>query len=150
MTGHIHGSPLSLGYFGKPHLPPQAPVQGKPYFLPVAPGVSLGYRRNLGPGAWLVRCADGAGGSWSKGLNAVADDFEDGDGSGVLTFWDAQVRARELVRGKATDATKPITVAEALDEYETTSRPAAAWSPHRGGSGTACRRRCSRARSGSW
>ena len=36
----------------------------------------------------------------------------------VLTFWDAQVRAREMVRGKATDATKPITVAEALDEHE--------------------------------
>ena len=65
-----------------------------------------------------MRCADGAGGSWSKGLDAVADDFEDADGSGVLTFWDAQVRAREMVRGKATDATKPITVAEALDEHE--------------------------------
>ena len=93
-------------------------VRGKPYFLPIAPGINLGYRRNLGPGAWLVRCADGAGGSWSKGLDAVADDFEDADGTAVLTFWDAQVRAREMVRGKATDATKPITVAEALDEHE--------------------------------
>ena len=93
-------------------------VRGKPYFLAIAPGINLGYRRNLGPGAWLVRCADGAGGSWSKGLDAVADDFEDADGTAVLTFWDAQVRAREMVRGKATDATKPITVAEALDEHE--------------------------------
>jgi integrase len=92
-------------------------VRRKPYFVPVAPGVSLGYRRNLGAGAWLVRCADGKGGAWTKGF-AVADDFEDASGEAVLDFWQAQVRARELVRGKHTDAGKPVTVAEALDEYE--------------------------------
>jgi integrase len=92
-------------------------VRRKPYFLPVAPGISLGFRRNLGAGSWLVRCADGKGGSWSK-VFATADDFEDADGNTVLTFWQAQPRARELVRGKHTDAHKPITVAEALDEHE--------------------------------
>ena len=92
-------------------------VRRKPYFVPVAPGVSLGYRRNLGAGAWLVRCADGKGGSWSKGFS-TADDFEDPNGDAVLDFWAAQVRARELVRGKHVDASKPVTVAEALDEYE--------------------------------
>jgi integrase len=88
-------------------------VRRKPYFVSVAPGISLGYRRNLGPGSWLVRCADGKGGAWSKGF-AIADDFEDANGSTTLDFWQAQPRARELVRGKH----KPITVAEALDEYE--------------------------------
>jgi integrase len=92
-------------------------VRRKPYFVPVAPGISLGYRRNAGPGSWLVRCADGKGGAWSKGF-ATADDFEDASGEQVLDFWAAQVRARELVRGKHTDASKPVTVAEALDEYE--------------------------------
>jgi integrase len=92
-------------------------VRRKPYFIAVSAGVSLGFRRNLGPGSWLVRCADGEGGSWTKGF-ATADDFEDADGNTVLDFWAAQVRARELVRGKHTDARKPITVAEALDEYE--------------------------------
>jgi integrase len=92
-------------------------VRRKPYFVPVAPGISLGYRRNLGPGSWLVRCADGKGGAWTKGFS-TADDFEDASGDAVLDFWAAQVRARELVRGKHTDASKPVTVAEALDEYE--------------------------------
>jgi integrase len=91
-------------------------VRRKPYFLPVAPGISLGYRRNLGAGSWLVRCADGKGGSWSKNF-AAADDFEDANGDAVLDFWKAQIRARELVRGKHTDAAKPVTVAEALADY---------------------------------
>jgi integrase len=92
-------------------------VRRKPYFVSVAPGIALGYRRNLGPGAWLVRCADGAGSAWTKGF-AIADDFEDANTGSVLDFWTAQTRARELVRGKASDAYKPITVAEALDDYQ--------------------------------
>ena len=76
-------------------------VRRKPYFVSVAPGISLGYRRNLGPGSWLVRCADGKGGAWTKGF-AIADDFEDADGDTMLDFWTAQTRARELVRGKHT------------------------------------------------
>jgi integrase len=90
-------------------------VRRKPYFLSVGPGISLGFRRNLGPGSWLVRAADGKGGAWTQGF-ATADDFEDAAGD-VLDFWAAQTRARELVRGKASDASKPITVAEALEEY---------------------------------
>ena len=88
----------------------------KPYFVSVAPGISLGYRRCQGPGRWLVRCADGKGGAWTKGF-ALADDREDADSEHVLTFWTAQARARELVRGKGADAGKPITVHEALDDY---------------------------------
>jgi integrase len=62
-----------------------------------------------------VRCADGKGGAWTQGF-ATADDFEDASAD-VLDFWAAQNRARELVRGKATDASKPILVDEALTEY---------------------------------
>jgi hypothetical protein len=90
-------------------------VRRKPYFVSVAPTISLGYRRNLGPGTWLVRCADGKGGCWTKGF-AIADDFEDAAGDQVIDFWTAQVRAKELVRGKGTS--KPVTVEEALTDYE--------------------------------
>jgi len=48
--------------------------------------ISLGYRRNLGPGSWLVRCADGKGGAWTQGFS-TADDFEDSDNEHVLDFW---------------------------------------------------------------
>ena len=92
-------------------------VRRKPYFVSVAPGISLGYRRNLGPGSWLVRCADGRGGAWTKGF-AIADDFEDASADGsVIDFWTAQTRAKELVRGKAADASKPITIDAALTDY---------------------------------
>jgi integrase len=92
-------------------------VRRKPYFIAVAAGINLGYRRNLGAGAWLLRVADGKSGHWSKGFG-VADDFEDADGERVLDFWTAQTRARELVRGKHTDAAKPVSVAQALDEHQ--------------------------------
>jgi len=90
-------------------------VRRKPYFVSVAPGISLGYRRNLGPGSWLVRCADGKGSAWTKGF-AIADDFEDANGESVLDFWQAQIRARQLARGSV-DTGKPISIDEALDAY---------------------------------
>jgi integrase len=77
----------------------------------------LGYRKNLGSGRWVVRCADGKGSSWIKNI-AIADDAEDADGTRILDFWTATERARELIRGKAADASKPVTVLEALIEYE--------------------------------
>ena len=66
-------------------------VRGKPYYIPVSSGVSLGYRRNAGPGSWLVRCADGKGGAWTKGF-AVADDREDASGDTVLDFFSGSAR----------------------------------------------------------
>jgi integrase len=92
------------------------PVQKKPHdFVTIAPGIALGYRRCKGSGRWIVRCADGKGSSWQKGF-AIADDFEDADGAHVLTFWQAQDRAKQLARGTV-ESGKPITVNEALDAY---------------------------------
>jgi integrase len=69
-----------------------------------------------------VRCADGAGSNWQKVLAGCADDYEtaDSDGVHVATFHQAADQARALARGKdgATDNTRPITVAEALDAFE--------------------------------
>lgn len=92
------------------------PLRKKPYFVTVAPGIGLGYRRNRTAGRWIARVADGRGGNWTEAF-ANADDFEDADGNRILTFWEAQDRARILARnGDAADS-KPITVGRALDRY---------------------------------
>ena len=92
------------------------PVKKKPTFVQIAPRVGLGYRKNQGAGTWLARGADGKGGYWQK-VFALADDQEDADGVAVLTYYQAQDRAKELVRGTA-KGEKPVTVEEALDGYE--------------------------------
>jgi integrase len=94
------------------------PVQRKPHaFTTIAPGIALAYRRNQGAGRWVVRCADGRGGAWTKAFG-IADDYEESDAERVLTFWEAQDKARALARGKDEDSGRPGTVAEAIDDYE--------------------------------
>ena len=92
-------------------------VRKKPFFVVVSPGVSLGYRRNAGAGSWSVRASDGAGSNWLKGF-AIADDFEEANTETVLTFWEAQDRARKIARAGEGSGERPATVAEALDAYE--------------------------------
>jgi integrase len=93
------------------------PVREKPYdFTTISPGISVGYRRNKAAGVWVVRVADGKGGNWTKRV-ALADDHEDADGEHVLTFWQAQDKARRLARG-TDDAGRPATVKEAVEDYE--------------------------------
>jgi integrase len=95
-------------------------IRKKPYFVTVAPGVGLGYRRNKTAGSWVVRAADGKGGNWTHAF-ALADDFEEANGSKVLTFWQAQDRARVVARGSSDakeDSGKPVTIAQAIDRYE--------------------------------
>jgi integrase len=97
------------------------PPAKKPVFVRIAPGVALGYRRNQTAGTWVVRCADGAGGNWTKAFG-IADDFEDASTGRTLTFWDAQAQARELAHTPQADATadagKLATVRDALAAYE--------------------------------
>lgn len=97
------------------------PPRRKPHdFTSIAPGIALGYRRNQrGAGTWVARVADGRGGAWTKAI-AVADDHEEANGNGVLTFWQAQDRTRAVARGSAgdDDTGRPCTVREALATYE--------------------------------
>ncbi len=92
----------------------------KPYTVRVAPGVRLGYRRKVTAGSWSVIAADGKGGSWLKAF-AAADDFEDANGETILSFWQAQDRARLLARGDGQDDQAsehaPVTLTTALDHY---------------------------------
>jgi integrase len=104
----------------KPRL--KTAIRKKPYFETIAPGISLGYRRNQGAGAWLVRAADGKGGNWTKGF-AVADDVEPSNQKAVLTYAEARTEASKLARvgsASSSDASgRPIIVNEAIDRYET-------------------------------
>lgn len=97
-------------------------LRKKPYTVRVAPGVRLGYRRNEACGSWSVIAADGKSGNWVKKFG-LADDHEEADGEQVLTFWQAQERARKLARGgknadQEDDIGRPVTVREALDAYQ--------------------------------
>src|SRR5262249_58794408 len=94
------------------------PVRRKPHdFTTISPGIALGYRRCASAGRWVVKAADGHGGYWTKALG-LADDFEDADDEHVLTWWQAQDKARALARGKDSDSGRPGTLAEALADYE--------------------------------
>jgi integrase len=48
---------------------------------------------------------------------ALADDHESANGDSVLNFWQAQDRAKEIVRGPA-GGSRPLTVGEALEHYK--------------------------------
>jgi integrase len=94
-------------------------IRKKPYTGPsLARGIMLLYRRNRTNGTWVIKAANGHGAYWTKGF-AVADDFEDADGTHVLTFHQAGETGKALARGK-TDTTdsKPLTVADAVAAYK--------------------------------
>jgi len=94
-------------------------VRKKPYFQQITPGVSLGYRRNQGPGAWLVRVADGNAGNWTKGF-ATADDADKANNETVMDYPQALVRARVIAGADRTvSSDRPITVEEAVNGYKT-------------------------------
>jgi integrase len=91
----------------------------KPYFVEIAPGVSLGYRRNRGPGSWIVRTADGKGGSKPR-VFAIADDVAEHDGERVLKLDAARLAAIKLSGANTGATTKGalITVEQAINDYE--------------------------------
>jgi integrase len=93
-------------------------IRRRPYSGPsLARGISLMYRRNKTNGTWVLKASDGHGAYWTKGF-ALADDFEDGDGKNVLTFYEAQDAAKRLARSEDGDSdTAPITVDGALNDY---------------------------------
>ena len=96
------------------------PVTSKPVFAKIGVGIGLGYRRNATAGSWVVRLADGKGGYRTDTI-ATADDHDEADGRGVLTFWQAQDRTRAMAQNghdSIAMMNDPATIARALDEYE--------------------------------
>ena len=86
----------------------------------IGTGCWLGYRRTKTAGTWVLRCASG-GNEWTKGF-ADADDYEASNQKTVLTYFEAQTYARTLAGagkdGTATAGNRPVTVGEAVDDYE--------------------------------
>ncbi|WP_082507962.1 tyrosine-type recombinase/integrase [Methylobacterium sp. Leaf113] len=96
------------------------PVAGKPVFVRVIPGVSLGYRRTATAGSWVVRVAERDSGTWTKRI-AMADDLSESDGETILTFWEAQERAKAAAQGDEAGTKRgiPLTVQRAAEAYWT-------------------------------
>jgi integrase len=101
----------------------------EPYYRLIEPGLHLGYRKLAnGPGTWLVRRHNGeatAGSPYSRenlvtadGRPIIADDYSEANSKAVLSFGQAQERAKAF-RPKAADADDgaPYTVAKAMDDY---------------------------------
>ena len=94
--------------------------RGKPYWRTIERGLHLGYRRlRAKAGSWWARHYVGNRQYHVEGLG-IADDLSDADGVAVLTYWEAQTKARARMVSRAHAAagiTGPITVATAIDAY---------------------------------
>jgi len=107
----------------KPAARARLAPRGKPYWRVLESGLHLGYRRTkTGGGSWTARRFLGGGKYAERGLG-LADDLQEADGATVLTFSDAQGKAR--VWWKAAERAElglapidgPYTVRKALDAY---------------------------------
>lgn len=102
------------------------PIRKEPHWRGIEAGVALGYRRNSQGGAWLARVL--IEGRYKEGRLGRADDALPADGASVLTFGQAEAKAKawaaleirvaaghEAAPSKA--PAKPYTVAEAIADY---------------------------------
>lgn len=93
-------------------------IRRKPYSGPsLARGVTLQYRRNKTNGTWVLKASNGHGKYWTKAI-AEADDFDESNGSTILTFFEVQDVAKKLARGDDGTANAPITLDDALKAYQ--------------------------------
>ena len=100
--------------------------RGKPHYRLLEPGLHIGYRRLKGrkgrpgvAGTWVARHYVG-GRSYVVERLGVADDFADADGTKILSFAQAQDKARmHMVRRAhtANGVAGPLTVQAAVESY---------------------------------
>jgi integrase len=93
----------------------------EPYWAVMVKGAAVGYRRGKRGGAWIARWRNDQGLQRYQALG-MADDSVDADGVRVLTFAQAQEKARKWFADAAKAATgyvaeRPYTVADAIREY---------------------------------
>jgi integrase len=95
-------------------------ARGKPYYRALEPGLHLGYRRpQAGAGKWLARHYIGNQ-AYELEILAIADDYSDADGVAVLSYREAQTKARERMVARAHHAAGkhgPLTVQDAVEAY---------------------------------
>jgi integrase len=95
-------------------------ARGKPYYRVIDEGLHIGYRKpQAGAGKWVLRLYNG-GQAYTVETIAIADDRSDPNDATVLSFDQAQRKARELrdkrdrtAAGKAV----PLTVGDAMKAY---------------------------------
>ncbi len=95
---------------------------GKPYYRAIDEGLHLGYRKGKTSGKWVMRRYIG-GQSYAVRTLGAADDTIDADGETILSFAQAQARARaafveaeRIAAGLPSDA-GPYTVRHAINDY---------------------------------
>jgi integrase len=91
--------------------------RGKPYYRAIGDGLHVGYRKGASVGKWVVRRYVGDQ-TYAVDTMATADDIEDADGERVLTFWQAQERARVLSGERPIAG--PYRVRDAVRDYRKT------------------------------
>jgi len=89
-------------------------ARGKPYYRAIGQGIHLGYRKGKTEGKWVLRRYVGDQ-DYKVETIAVADDLIDADGAGVLTFYQAQERARAIIAEKVYSG--PYRVSDAIENY---------------------------------
>lgn len=95
-------------------------ISGKPYYRPIDPGLHLGYRKGKTGGRWVARWYVGEQQYCVETLEGIADDTQDADGAAVLSYFQAQQKARErFVAAKRGDrpSSGPLTVKAACEAY---------------------------------
>src|SRR5262245_58467888 len=88
-------------------------VSGKPYYRSLDPELHLGYRKGKDTRRWVARVYLGNGQYRVENIG-YADDIADADGSKVLDYWQAQEKARAMVKPVAGGN---YTVHQALKAY---------------------------------
>ena len=97
-------------------------IRPEPYWTVIAEGRAVGYRKGKNGGTWVARRRDSDGKQHYSSLGP-ADDAMDADGFSVLSFREAQEKAREWFEEQAKlDAgdevpSGPYTVADAMTDY---------------------------------
>ncbi|WP_288459301.1 site-specific integrase [uncultured Sphingomonas sp.] len=94
----------------------------EPYWRTIGEGAHIGYYRGARFGRWVARFRKpGAAGGYAKTTLGEADDVLDPDGERILSFAQAQEKARgwfdTMARDGRRPAGQPYTVGDALDDY---------------------------------
>ncbi len=93
----------------------------KPYWRNIDPGCHIGYYKGKRGGSWIARYFIGAG-KYKELKLGKADDVQDAENVGVLSFSQAQKRARDWFADKARERagiieSGPYTVENAMADY---------------------------------
>ena len=96
-------------------------AEGKEHWTPCDEGVHLGYRRGKTKSTWYLRRYLGAG-RYEQRPIGLADDYQEADGDDVLTYYQAQTRAKArastaLKEGRPLPRRRRYTVADAVEAY---------------------------------